>query len=142
MLRRLLMIAVLAIAGLVIYEDPGHWLGDTAQDSNPQTTEQTTAQADSQQAGSRHLEGQAQIDATMRLIDKGGPFPHSQDGTVFQNREGRLPEEPRGYYHEYTVETPGLDHRGARRIVTGGNPPEIFYYTADHYDSFIVLEKR
>ena len=73
---------------------------------------------------------------TIALIRRGGPFPHPQDGSTFQNREGLLPANPRGWYREYTVETPGLSHRGARRIVTGGDPPEAWYYTDDHYDSF------
>ncbi|MFT3761931.1 MAG: ribonuclease [Pseudoxanthomonas sp.] len=73
---------------------------------------------------------------TLRLIARGGPFPHRQDGVVFGNRENRLPQRPRGWYHEYTVETPGLSHRGARRIVTGGTPPSEYWYTDDHYDSF------
>lgn len=73
---------------------------------------------------------------TLRLIARGGPFPHPQDGSVFGNRERRLPEKPRGYYHEYTVDTPGLSHRGARRIISGGQPPVVYYYTDDHYDSF------
>ncbi len=73
---------------------------------------------------------------TLRLIDSGGPYPYPRDGIVFQNREGLLPGQPRGYYREYTVTTPGLSHRGARRIVTGGRPPTEFYYTADHYKSF------
>ena len=74
--------------------------------------------------------------ATIALIQRGGPFPHRQDGSVFGNREQRLPQRPRGYYREYTVDTPGLRHRGARRIVTGGDPPAFWYYTDDHYDSF------
>lgn len=78
----------------------------------------------------------AEAHATLRLIAQGGPFPHRQDGSVFGNRERRLPSKPRGYYHEYTVETPGLGHRGARRIITGGQPPHVYYYTDDHYDSF------
>lgn len=73
---------------------------------------------------------------TLALIQQGGPFPHPQDGSVFGNREQRLPERPRGYYREYTVDTPGLDHRGTRRIVTGGNPPTGWFYTDDHYDTF------
>ena len=77
---------------------------------------------------------------TVVMILHGGPFPHRQDGTVFGNREGRLPAKPRGYYHEYTVDTPGLDHRGARRIVTGGQPPAAWYYTDDHYDSFRAFD--
>lgn len=79
---------------------------------------------------------------TLDLIARGGPYPHRQDGSVFGNREGRLPRQSRGYYHEYTVDTPGLNHRGARRIVTGGNPPLEFYYSDDHYDSFRRFEYR
>ena len=78
--------------------------------------------------------------ATLALIARGGPFPHRQDGAVFQNREGRLPRQGRGYYREYTVDTPGLAHRGARRIVTGGDPPREYYYTDDHYESFRRFE--
>jgi ribonuclease T1 len=70
---------------------------------------------------------------TLGLIRKGGPFPYKQDGTVFGNREGLLPKQPRGYYREYTVRTPGSRDRGARRIVAGG---EQYYYTDDHYRSF------
>ena len=73
---------------------------------------------------------------TLELIARGGPFPHAQDGAAFGNREKQLPQKPRGYYREYTVETPGLPHRGARRIVTGGQPPDVYYYSDDHYDSF------
>lgn len=77
---------------------------------------------------------------TLRLIAQGGPFPNRQDGGVFGNREGRLPRQSRGYYREYTVDTPGLNHRGARRIVTGGQPPREYYYTDDHYESFRRFE--
>ena len=73
---------------------------------------------------------------TLALIASGGPFPHRQDGVVFGNYEHLLPSEPRGYYHEYTVDTPGARYRGARRIITGGTPPEVYYYTDDHYRSF------
>ncbi|MFJ8041949.1 ribonuclease domain-containing protein [Kitasatospora sp. NPDC096147] len=72
---------------------------------------------------------------TIQLIDRGGPFPYSQDGIVFQNREGVLPQQSTGYYHEYTVKTPGSSTRGARRIVTGKVYHED-YYTADHYATF------
>ncbi|MFI9612413.1 ribonuclease domain-containing protein [Streptomyces sp. NPDC052023] len=81
----------------------------------------------------------AQAHATLDLIEQGGPYPYPQDGTTFQNREGILPGQPTGYYHEYTVETPGSDDRGARRIVTGEEHEED-YYTADHYASFDLVD--
>ncbi|WP_243050282.1 ribonuclease domain-containing protein [Dyella sp. RRB7] len=77
---------------------------------------------------------------TLARIAHGGPFEHRQDGIVFNNREGRLPAMPDGYYHEYTVDTPGLDYRGARRIITGGTPPRVYYYTDDHYRTFRPFE--
>jgi ribonuclease T1 len=78
-------------------------------------------------------------DVLARIV-QGGPYAHRQDGNVFQNREKRLPAQPRGYYREYTVETPGSDDRGARRIVTGGDPPVEYWYTQDHYRSFRRFE--
>jgi ribonuclease T1 len=72
--------------------------------------------------------------ATLLRIRTGGPFPFRRDGIEFQNREHRLPGRARGYYHEYTVPTPGANDRGARRIITGA--PDECYYTADHYRSF------
>lgn len=71
---------------------------------------------------------------TLDLIATDGPFPYDRDGITFQNREGLLPDEPRGYYREFTVRTPGERTRGARRIVTGEGGEA--YYTDDHYDSF------
>lgn len=79
---------------------------------------------------------------TLELIKGGGPFPHRKDGTVFGNRERRLPARPGGYYREYTVPTPGSPDRGARRIVAGrGVGGDVrssgeYYYSADHYRSF------
>ncbi|MFC9242644.1 ribonuclease domain-containing protein [Streptomyces sp. NPDC057136] len=81
----------------------------------------------------------SQAHDTLDLIDAGGPFPYDQDGTVFQNREGILPSQGTGYYHEYTVITPGSPTRGARRIVTGEEVQED-YYTADHYESFDLVD--
>ena len=75
---------------------------------------------------------------TLGLIKRGGPFPYPRDGVVFSNYEHALPEQPRGYYHEYTVQTPGARNRGARRIVCGVVPE--CYYTADHYRTFLRIE--
>ena len=71
---------------------------------------------------------------TIALIQRGGPFPHRQDGSTFGNREQQLPQRPRGYYREYTVDTPGLGDRGPRRIVAGRGGE--LYYTPDHYVTF------
>ncbi|MGW0663019.1 ribonuclease domain-containing protein [Streptodolium elevatio] len=79
----------------------------------------------------------AEARETLRLIDAGGPFPYGKDGTVFGNREGRLPKQKNGYYREYTVDTPGSDDRGARRIIAGASGER--YYTSDHYATFRVI---
>jgi ribonuclease T1 len=71
---------------------------------------------------------------TVALIRKGGPFPYKRDGIVFGNFEKRLPMHPRGYYHEFTVVTPGSRDRGTRRIIVGKTGE--LYYTDDHYESF------
>ncbi|KQX48018.1 MULTISPECIES: ribonuclease domain-containing protein [unclassified Streptomyces] len=71
---------------------------------------------------------------TLGLIARGGPFPYAKDGTVFSNFERVLPRKERGYYHEYTVKTPGERDRGARRIVTGRGGET--YWTDDHYETF------
>ncbi len=81
----------------------------------------------------------AEAHDTLDLIAQGGPYPYEQDGTVFSNREGILPDQSSGYYHEYTVITPGSSDRGARRIVTGDSDKED-YYTADHYASFDLVD--
>ncbi len=74
---------------------------------------------------------------TLALIEAGGPYPYDQDDGVFGNREGLLPDRFDGYYREYTVETPGSDDRGARRIIVGADG-EV-YYTDDHYGSFVEV---
>jgi ribonuclease T1 len=75
---------------------------------------------------------------TMGLIRQGGPFPYEKDGVVFGNYEGVLPKQKRGYYHEFTVKTPRARNRGARRIISGGDPKASgeYYYTSDHYKTF------
>jgi ribonuclease T1 len=86
---------------------------------------------------------------TLRLIQAGGPFPYSQkDGSIFSNRERKLPFKPRGYYSEYTVKTPYAKNRGARRIVAGqgktGNPATSgeYFYTEDHYATFKQIDLK
>lgn len=76
--------------------------------------------------------------AVHAAIRTGGPFRYDRDGVEFGNLEKALPVKPRGYYHEYTVPTPGSKTRGARRIVCGGpkTAPDVCYYSGDHYQSF------
>jgi ribonuclease T1 len=76
---------------------------------------------------------------TVALIARGGPFSYDRDGVVFENREGLLPAEPSGYYHEYTVPTPGASDRGARRIIEGAAGQ--LYWTDDHYRTFQRIER-
>ncbi len=76
----------------------------------------------------------AEARETIALIHHGGPFPYAKDGIVFGNRERILPPATRGYYREYTVKTPGVRTRGARRIIAGRGG-ELFY-SDDHYNHF------
>ncbi|MEH0109292.1 ribonuclease domain-containing protein [Tersicoccus sp. MR15.9] len=80
-----------------------------------------------------------QAQQTLDLIRRGGPYPYEQDGSVFGNFERILPSRPRGYYHEYTVRTPGESDRGARRIIAGSDGEK--YWTADHYASFRAIRE-
>ena len=76
---------------------------------------------------------------TLKLIEQGGPFPYRKDGVVFGNRETKLPKQRYGYYHEYTVKTPGARNRGARRIISGST--HEYYYSDDHYRSFMRIRE-
>ncbi len=75
----------------------------------------------------------------LKIIKQGGPFEYERDGVVFGNRERILPKQSRGYYHEYTVKTPGVRHRGTRRIVCGIVPE--CYYSNDHYKTFARIKE-
>lgn len=79
----------------------------------------------------------AEAAETLRLISKGGPYPFSEDGVLFRNSAGLLPQHPRGYYRAYTVRTPGAADRGQRRIICGGARKQTTecYYTDDYYVS-------
>ena len=104
------------------------------------TAKETPAFASNTVVALASLPPQAQT--TYKLVLQGGPFPYDKDGDIFGNRERQLPSQPRGYYREYTVKTPGSRDRGARRIVCGGEEPVkpvACYYTADHYASFRVI---
>ena len=147
-LRTVAAVAALLILGLLAL-----W-GSTGTD----TAEPPAVPAASKTAGGRSTAPAGGIDAasglplvalgslppearqTVRLIERGGPFPFHRDGVTFGNRERLLPARPGGYYREYTVRTPGEDDRGARRIVTGDGDRELFW-TEDHYASFAQVQR-
>ncbi|KJS62458.1 ribonuclease [Streptomyces rubellomurinus] len=82
----------------------------------------------------------SQAQDTLALIAKNGPYPYNRDGIVFENRESRLPKKGDGYYHEFTVVTPGSNDRGTRRVVTGGAGEQ--YWSPDHYGTFQEIDPR
>ena len=103
------------------------------------------------------IEDASRLKSMMKLITdiyNGAHLPYAQDGAIFTNKEGRLPVQPKGFYHEYTLLTgsaphvvviggttyqvaPDLSARGSERIIIGGG--EKIYYTPDHYAHFIQL---
>jgi ribonuclease T1 len=87
--------------------------------------------------GSLAFEGDVDLAPVLARIDAGERDPHRNDGSTFQNREGRLPRKPRGYYTEYVVRTPGLREVGPQRLVLGRDGD--VWYTPDHYDSFVQV---
>ena len=129
------LFSLIAIIAVAIY-----FFGDFSSTLS-QYTSDNTSQVATTDTATTSITGDAQIDKTIALIQQGGPYPYpNKDGTTFYNREGKLPAQSQGYYREYTVPTPGISHRGARRIVTGGYPPTVYYLTVDHYDSFQRLQ--
>ncbi|HEY5887134.1 MAG TPA: ribonuclease domain-containing protein [Acidimicrobiales bacterium] len=137
------VVAVL-LAGTLVLTLVGGLLSATSNQTGPgddSSTQTTVTAAPVTQASDLPPIGLEELPVeaveTLQLVAQGGPFPYERDGVTFQNREGLLPEQPEGYYKEYTVPTPGESDRGARRLIVGeGN--EV-YYTADHYESFQEL---
>ena len=132
--RRLLGVAVAAVVALATW-----WIQSSGSDQPQEPTATSSVVTDSTLPVVAEDRLPAEARATLELIDAGGPFPYDRDGVVFENREELLPERDYGYYAEYTVPTPGADDRGARRIVAGDG--EEFYYTADHYRSFVQIDR-
>jgi ribonuclease T1 len=135
--RRLLTLLVALVAGLLLAACGSAGGGTTTQPGGP-AVDGAASLAPAQPTTDLPTMTVSQLPPegveTLRLIDSDGPFPYSKDGVTFQNREGILPKKTSGFYQEYTVETPGSDDRGARRIVTGKDGSR--FYTDDHYDSF------
>jgi ribonuclease T1 len=125
-------VALLLVVGLAL----GIWL---LNGRDPGTSTDASVDPDSGLPFVALSELPQQAAETVELIEAGGPFPHEEDGSVFGNYEGLLPDRERGYYAEYTVRTPGSSGRGARRIVAGDSGE--LYWTEDHYASFERIER-
>ena len=114
--------------------------GDSAASSTSETT-QAAATGDAGTCAMSSLPAEAKDTADDILA--GGPYDYpDNDNARFGNYEGRLPQQDKNYYREYTVEPPGSKTRGARRIITGGGSetdPDVWYYTDDHYESFCSI---
>lgn len=127
----------IALVGLVLLAVVG-WMVKGAADGSPGPVHGSPASV-SRSAETPLSVLPAQAGNTYRLIVAGGPFPYPRnDGVVFDNREKRLPTEKSGYYHEYTVPTPGSHDRGGRRLITGSD--HELYYTGDHYSTFVAVD--
>lgn len=126
----------LALLGLLVLVLAGWFVQQQVADDPPAPTTTTAAQSGLPVRPLSTLPAEAA--KTWRLIQQGGPFPYRTDGIVYENREKVLPRKETGYYHEFTVRTPGSDDRGARRLVTGAGSE--LYYTEDHYRSFVVVD--
>ncbi|NYI72070.1 ribonuclease T1 [Naumannella cuiyingiana] len=138
------VLAALVLLGWLVFGSGGDAAGPGVPSAPPGTAPSGTAPSGTAPAGDG-ARGIAEAELppsareTLASIDAGGPFPYRQDGQTFGNREGLLPKRERGYYREYTVDKPGEDDRGPWRIVTGGRGPDVYYWTADHYQSFVRI---
>ncbi len=134
-----LVAAALLVAWLLTGGGEDDSTGGTATDTSSSSLNTPSSEPDGGLATVQLADLPPEAARTLGLIDDGGPFPEDRDGVTFENREDLLPDQPMGYYREYTVPTPGSDDRGARRIVTG-EAGEL-YWTDDHYGSFSRIER-
>jgi ribonuclease T1 len=127
-----------ALALVAVYALLGGDIDLGSDDKGTSTTTSTAVTTTAEAPPGFSEEETTGIATTLAAIDTGGELPYDQDGGTFQNREGRLPSQPQGYYREYTVFTPGSDDRGGRRLVIGESGET--FYTRDHYDSFVEID--
>jgi ribonuclease T1 len=144
------VILLLAIVGIYLFGDRlglGNNSSPPLPSSSQSSTQSSSSEAETQAAslvmrdvkvydldGNLAYEGDVDLAPVLGRIERGESDPHDNDGSIFQNREGRLPDKPRGYYREYVVRTPGLSSVGPQRLILGERG-EV-YYTFDHYESF------
>ncbi len=141
-----LLVLILGAFGYLQLEGDGKQQSNTAteQSTPQQSAPQQTAPTDAPTENStRHAwvngpDGRLDLAPTLERIERGEKHPHRNDGSVFQNRERRLPAKPRGYYHEYVHPTPSTSGPGAQRVVIGDD--RDVWYTPDHYETFQEVE--
>ena len=113
-------------------------IDSSSSDGNPDITHQIPGMVIRDQSGDVAFRGTVDLSDSIERIQSGKKLRFPNDGSVFQNREKRLPAQPAGYYREWVHPTPDLDGPGPQRIVTG-QEGEI-YYTPDHYRTFRRLD--
>jgi len=117
---------------------------DKAMDSRAESGAKLSIDEDAVEAGEAAVAFGPGTDKAWSVLDrvlaKGSPFPGFKGGSIFKNREGRLPHlDEDGVpitYREWDVNpyTKGVN-RGEERLVTGSDGSA--YYTGDHYDTFL-----
>ena len=141
-MRRLLAVVAAAAVAFILIKATG-WPGNGSDTASPPPGSPTSSSS-AGALGNDPVSGlpyvtldelPAEAATVLDEITKGGPFEYPKnDGVVYNNFEGVLPKEKAGYYHEYTVPTPGASNRGTRRVITGSSGE--LYYTGDHYSTF------
>ena len=131
--RRAQLLLALALAAVLALAGCGS--GSSSSKTSPASSTPASASKPAGMSAIAEASLPAEARDVIKRIDDGGTFQYRQDGVTFQNREGLLPAEPRGYYREYTVATPGAADRGPRRLILGRHGE--LYYTPDHYRSFL-----
>ena len=144
-----LLVVVAVIVGYLLWTRAGDF-GSALPDSAAATSTTTTTSTDGAkvvtidaETGLPWIDGAdlpSQGRAVLASIDRGGPYPYSQDGGTFTNAEKLLPLKAKGFYTEYTVKLPSSSDRGPVRIIMGGKG-QWYLWTDDHYASFSRIRR-
>ena len=138
--------AVSAVAIAAIAAALGLDLTPASNDAAPESTATSTKSSTSRKANPANAKDGvcpvAELPSQAEMVIEGiraGDISGPENGKHFGNFEGILPKQRSSYYREYTVQKPGMDHRGPWRIVVGGGSktdPDVWYFTFDHYETF------
>ena len=145
--RTLLVVGLVLVvlAGLIAWAVGGRPGSPTTAETKPVIATPSRTASTSSSGLPVCTDAPAEVDDTVAAVRTNGPYLRPRDdGGTFGNYERLLPRKPSGYYREYTVEAPGERFPGPRRLITGGQAklgaePAVWFYTADHYESFCEL---